>query len=103
MLPCVAVTMFFIVQLVILYRQVTSGGYVIISGECIEVDPSAKKGRNKYLVVKTEACDLKVMLRGKPGNVKSGKHIDIYVLKKTKLYEQNSMHLLYNYIGIEVK
>jgi hypothetical protein len=102
-LPCAAIAIFYITHSFILYKHIASGGYVIINGKCIKVGYGLKSRRPKFIVVSTEAGNIKVILKSKNIKIDAGSQIKLYVLKETKIYEQNDTQILYNFLGIEAK
>ena len=101
-LPCVALALFFITTALLLYRQTVAGEYVIITGECIEAGISALRRHTKYIVVKTDACELKVMLRSRRGKIKVGANVELYVSSKAQIHSHNDANVLYDYISLRI-
>jgi len=79
------------------------GEYVVVSGECAEIGLTAVKRRAKFLILQTDVCKLKVMLRGRLRKIPVGTAVVLYIAKNTPIYEQNGLQMLYTYMAIDVK
>lgn len=102
-LPCAGAAVFSTAAAFLLFRRVVLGEYVVVSGECAEMGLTAVKRRTKYLILQTEDCKLKVMLRGRLRKVPDGSAVSLYIAKTTPIYEQNGLQMLYTYMAIVVK
>jgi hypothetical protein len=78
------------------------GEYVIVSGECVEVGVTTIKRRVKFIILNTDICKLKVMLRGRRWTIKTGMTVKVYVAQNTPIYEDSDAHVMNTYIAIEI-
>jgi hypothetical protein len=101
-LPCAASAIFFAAAALGLFRRAVLGEYVVITGECIESGMTIAKRRCKYILLRTDACRLKVMLRNRRKKIPVGAALSIYVAKNAPIYDQNDLSVLYNYLAIDI-
>lgn len=102
-LPCAGAVVIFAAAAFMLFRRAVLGEYVVVSGECAEVGLTAVKRRIKFLILQTDVCKLKVMLRGRLRKIPVGTAVVLYIAKNTQIYEQNGLQMLYTYMAIDVK
>ena len=100
--PCAASVLLCAAAAFRMFRLAVLGEYVAVSGVCADVCLSAVKRRIKYILVKTEEYVVKVTLNGRIRNISVGSAVDLYLAKDTPIYEQNSQHVLYTYLAVEI-
>ena len=101
-LPFAALAVFFAAAAFALFRRVMLGEYVVVSGKCAETGMTMLKRRAKHIVLDTDVCKLKVVLRGRMRKIAAGTEVKLYIAKNTPVYEQNGSQSLYSYLAIEV-
>jgi len=100
-LPCAAMAVFMFVAAIALYRRAETGGYVVVTGICSAVEVTPVRKRAKALILKTDECTLKIMLRGRVRKITAGSEITLYIANNTLLHEHNGSQMLYNYLAME--
>ena len=101
--PCAGSAVFFAAAAFSTFRLAAAGGYVIVRGECAEVGVTAVKRRAKYILLRTDAGEIKVILRNRSRKMRAGTQVKLYVSKNTPIYEGNGSQMLYAYMALEVK
>lgn len=102
-LPCAGSALFFAVAAFLLFRKAVLGEYVVVSGVCSDIGLTTVKRRAKYLILQTDECSVKVMLRSRMRKIPVGASVRLYVAKNTPVYEQNGSQIMYTYMAIDVK
>ena len=100
-LPFAGIAVFFAAAAFALFRRVVLGEYVAVSGKCAEIGLTALKRRAKYIIMDTDVCKLKVILRSRMRKIPAGTEVKLYIAKNTPVYEQNGSQALYSYLAIE--
>jgi hypothetical protein len=85
-----------------LFRRVVLGDYVIVDGVCAGVEVTMVKKRAKSMMLRTNECALRVMLRGRTRKLTNGSAIKLYIAKNTPIYEHNGNQILYSYLAMEI-
>ena len=100
-LPFTGLSAFFAAAAFALFRTAVLGEYVVVSGKCAETSVTVLKRRAKYIVLDTDECKLKVMLRGRMRKIPVGAEVKLYIANKTPIYDHNGLQVLYTYIAME--
>ncbi len=102
-LPCIAMSVFCVINTFLLYRKAILNEYVVISGECTEVVLTAIRKRTKAIFLKTEEYIVQIMMKQRIHRVPVGTQLDLYVSNNTPVYEKNGAQLLHTYLAIDIK
>ena len=101
-LPFLGMAAFFLAAAFALFRRVVLGEYVVVSGKCTGACITMLKRRTRHFVLQTDACSLKVVLRGRLRKIPPGTEVKLYIAKNASIYDQSGMQVLYSYLAIEV-
>ena len=102
LLPCAGAVIFFAAAAFLLFRRVVLGEYVIVSGECAEVGLTVIRRRAKHLVLQTDACRVKVILRSRLQKISAGTKVNLYVANNAPIYDREGVQMLYSYLAIDI-
>jgi len=102
-MPCAIAAVIFATSAFMLFRRSILYEYVVAEGACIEVNRTALKRRDRYIVLNTDTCKVKVMVRNRLRNIPVGTVVRLYVANNTPIYEKDGMQILYSYLAIEIK
>ena len=101
-LPFAAITVFILVSAFFLFKTAALNEYVVISGECYDIVLTAVRRRTKTLFLRTESGNIQIAA-SRIRKIPVGAKIDVYVSKKTPVYERDGMNVLYTNLAIDVK
>ncbi len=102
-IPCIFIVAFFSVNVGKLLYDCYRNNYVVIVGECIEIEQSRFLKKVKSICMETSEGNLRVHLRRKIGRIAIGDTVEMYVSARTAMYFYRGEYGLCDYYAIEWK
>ena len=102
-LPCLTAFIFFIISAWRTLLTAALGEYVIISGECEQIEKTAFRNHIKAITILSDGKKIRVILKQRLHKFTKGMKIDFYVYQDTTVYENGNGYLLRNYITLASK
>jgi hypothetical protein len=102
-IPCVAFSVFFLVNAVLLMYRSFDGKYVIVEGVCSELEKTGLRKRIKAIYVDAGPHNVKVMIKQRLKRIAVGDDITVYLSAAAQVYEQDQCFLVYSYLALDVK
>jgi len=103
MLPFAGVVAFLFVNTIMLIYYTLNKEYVIISGICVDTNVTLLKKKPKTVEIFAEGQTIVVSLRNRRKAMAVGDKIDVYVLRRSQIYEKDKKQILYSYLAMNVK
>ena len=101
--PCLLLSVYMIVNTAFLIYNCVRGRYVMVKGECLEIERTAIRKKLRSFTVKTEDNILTVHAKHKMKKFDIGDEITAYISEKTPVYEQDGGYKVYDFYAVEVK
>lgn len=101
-IPCICIVVFMSVNVGRLLHDCYKGNYVVIVGECVDIEKS--KIFKKLKTIRIDTCEgyLRIHIRSKLRGVVVGDKVTIYVAARTALYFYQGEYGLHDYYAIEI-
>ena len=100
-LPClIAMAVFIVSGLGVIFVSITKR-YVIVSGECIDVEYTRILKRTKAVYLQTDYGMVKLIIRGKRTKVELGSTVRCYISSEASVYEYNGVKTVGDYYAVE--
>ena len=100
-LPClVAMAVLIFSGLGVLFVAITKR-YVIVSGECVDVEYTRILKRTKAVYLQTDYGVVKLLIRGKRTKVELGSTVLCYISSEASVYEYNGVKTVGDYYAVE--
>jgi len=102
-LPFIGLSVFCVIQALLLFFRAGGGGYVIIHGECKETILTTVRKRTKSIILDTEEHTVQIIVKQRLRRIPTGTVLDVYVAENTPVYEKDGIQLLHSYWAIDSK
>ena len=100
-LPClVAMAVLIVSGLGVLFVAITKR-YIIVSGECVDVEYTRILKRTKAVYLQTDYGVVKLLIRGKRTKVELGSTVLCYISSEASVYEYNGVKTVGDYYAVE--
>lgn len=102
-LPCIALSLFMIVNSAQLLYNCTNGKYVVIAGICADVEKTVLKKRVKSIDMKVDGKNLTLPIRHRLKGPSVGDEITVYLPENAPVYEKDGGYCIYSFYAMEIK
>lgn len=101
--PCLILAVFLLINDGILLYQCLSGNYIRLTGVCTGIQTTGLQKKVKAVQADIEGVLLQVRVKHRLGSVAVGDKMELYASVHTPIYEQDGVHIIYDYYAMEVK
>lgn len=102
-IPCIFIVAFFSVNVGKLLYDCYKKNYIVIAGECVDIEQSRFFKKVKSICLATSEGNLRVHIRRKLGRIGIGDTVEVYVSARTAMYFYRGEYGLCDYYAIEWK
>ena len=100
-LPClVAMAVLIVSGLGVLFVAITKR-YIIVSGECVDVEYTRILKRTKAVFLQTDYGVVKLLIRGKRTKAELGSSVRCYIASNSSVYEYDDVKTVGDYYAVE--
>lgn len=99
--PVIVLAIFMIASGLFLFNSYKKGNILCVKCSCIYIERTKIKNRIKSIHVLTEKGVLQLFIRRKIKNLAVGDDLNIYISKKTAIYERAKQNVICDYCAIE--
>ena len=100
-LPALVVSIFLLINVVVIYHTFSNNKYIAVEGTCLRVDETEIRKRIKAIYLAADEGILKIQIKHKPPKIKEGSRVTVYMSPSTPIYEKDDIMILNNYFAIE--
>lgn len=101
-LPCLILTAYMIVNSALLFYNCIRGRYVVLKGECVEVEKTMLRKRVKAISITVEDKLLTILVRHKLKAPAISDTITVYLPETATVYEKDGGYSIYDYYAFEL-
>jgi len=102
-LPCIALSLFMIVNSALLLYNCINGKYVVIAGICADVEKTVLKKRVKSIDVKVDEKNLTLPIRHRLKSPSVGDEITAYLPENAPVYEKDGGYCIYSFYAVKIR
>ncbi len=99
-LPCIVLAFFFLGSATLLLCAHRRGDLLCVQGECVKVEKSVFRLRNKAVYLSTEHGTIKVIAFKIPRRIAVGESLDLYLKKSARVYERKGEFTVSEYVAL---
>ncbi len=99
-LPTLGLLILSIADGCLLFRRLTAGDYLVLSGPCTAVEQSFLRRRTRAVFAKLENVTVKIKLNRYYPNSLPGEIVTVYLSPQSPIYEDGNIQVLYRYYAI---
>ena len=97
-IPCIAVVLLCLGNAAFLFYRCVLGRYVVIQGECTEIERTGIRKRIKAIYLQTQEHPVKLTGVKAIRNLTVGDSVELYVADNTPVYNMEGWNVICNYI-----
>lgn len=101
--PCLILAVFLLISDGILLYQCLSGNYIRLTGVCTEIHTTGLHKKIKAVQAEIDGVLLRVRVKHRLRNAAVGDKMELYASVHTPIYEQDGIHIIYDYYAMEIK
>lgn len=101
--PCLILAVFLLVNDGILLYQCLDGNYIRLTGICTRIQTTGLHKKVKAVQADVEGVLLQIRVKHRLRNIAVGDSVELYASVHTPIYEQDGIHIIYDYYAMEVK
>ena len=99
-IPCIAVVIISLANAAFLFYRCVQGRYVVIHGECTEIERTGIRKRIKAIYLQTQEHPVKLTGVKAVRNLTVGDSVELYVADNTPVYSMEGWNVICNYITL---
>ena len=97
-IPCIAVVFICLANAACLFHRCVQDRYVVIHGECIEIERTGIRKRIKAIYLQAQEHQVKLTGIRSIRNLSVGDSVDVYVSDNTPVYSMDGWNVICSYI-----
>lgn len=102
-IPCVILSSFLIVNGGCLFYNCIKGAYVVVQGVCSEIETRGILKKVKAFYMASEEKLLKIPVRQRIKNLRTGDTVTVYMSNKTPIYESGNLFTICSYHALDIR
>ena len=100
MVPCAAAAVLCLTSAALLFDRCVQGKYVVITGNCTEIERTSIRKRVKAIYLQTEEHQIKLVGVRPVRNLIAGDTLNLFVVDNTPVYNTDGCNVICSYIAL---